>query len=87
MPGADKEKIEVTAENEKLTVKGTAAVVSEEWTPLSSEFALGDYFREFTIGHKIDQEKIDAKYDNGVLTVELGKSELAKPRKIEVKLN
>ncbi|NPV00335.1 MAG: Hsp20/alpha crystallin family protein [Brevinematales bacterium] len=87
MPGTTKEGIEVTAENDTLTIKGSVQELSEEWTPLSTEFRLGDYKRDFTIGSKIDHEKIDAKYDNGVLTIELTKSEHAKPRRIDVKLN
>ena len=50
-----------------------------------TEFETGTYRRVFTIGQKVDREKIAAKYESGVLTLELDKSEAVKPRKIEVK--
>ena len=45
---------------------------------------MGDYFRTFTLSEVIDQEKITAKMDQGVLRLALPKVEKVKPRKIAV---
>lgn len=86
MPGASKEGIEITTDGDILYVTGKCMEADKEWKPVRTEFELRDYRREFTIGNKIDREKINAKYDNGILRLELEKSEIIKPRKIEVKV-
>lgn len=86
MPGARKEDIEISTEKDSLIVSGKVPEIDKEWKTVLSEFKLYDYKREFTIGNRVDADKIEAKYDNGVLTVELAKSEQVKPKKIEVKV-
>jgi len=85
MPGSSKEGIEIASDGDILTITGKAFEVEKEWKTLISEFELNDYKREFTIGNKVNRETIDAKYDNGILIVEMEKSENVKPKKIEVK--
>jgi len=85
MPGTTKEGIDIASDGDILTITGKAFEVDKEWKPIISEFELHDYKREFTIGNKVNRNNIDAKFDNGILTVELEKSEMIKPRKIEVK--
>jgi len=86
MPGTTKENIEINLEGDSLTVQAKVFEVDKEWKPVTTEFELRDYKRVFTIGNKINREKIDAKYENGVLKLELEKSEAAKPRKIPIKM-
>jgi len=85
MPGTTKEGIDISTDGDILTITGKAFEVDKEWKSVVSEFELHDYKREFTIGNKVKRDSIDAKFDNGILTVELEKSEMIKPRKIEVK--
>lgn len=85
MPGTAKEKIEISAEDESLKIKAKAMEVEKDWKVVRTEFEMGDYERVFTIGGKVNRDSIEAKYENGILTLKLGKSEGAKPRKIEVK--
>lgn len=85
MPGADKNTIDVQADGDALTVNASTPEIGSEWKPLSREFTLGDYRRRFQIGSRVNVESIDARYDNGILTLKLAKAESAKPRRIEVK--
>jgi len=85
MPGALKDTIEITTEGDTLTVKADTVPVADGWKPLVTEFETGQYRRVFTIGQRVDREKIRAKYESGVLTIEMEKSEQVRPRKIEVK--
>ncbi len=88
MPGVSKESVSVEAEGDTLTVTGKAMEQSAEggWKEMRREFELADYRREFAIGDKVKRDTISAHYENGVLRVELEKSENVKPRKIAVKV-
>jgi HSP20 family protein len=56
----------------------------EKEMSLYREFNWGDYFRQFTLSNVIDQGKISAKMENGVLRLVLPKVEKTKPQKIKV---
>jgi len=85
MPGADKDAIEIDSNADTLSVSGKILEADKDWKPVVTEFSLADYKREFTIGSKVNRDKIIAKYENGILSIEMEKSEMAKPKKIEVK--
>ncbi len=87
MPGVDEKSIEVTLDNDVLTIRGKAMpVVPEGYELVYSEYEVGDFERSFSINESIDADKIDAQYHNGVLTVRLPKAEPVKAKKIEVKI-
>lgn len=48
------------------------------------EFEVGKYYRQFTVSEIIDQNKIEAKLENGVLRLTLPKAEKAVPRRVKV---
>ncbi len=85
MPGTTKERIEISCDGDELSIFGKVEEINKEWEPLSTEFRLLDYRKEFTIGGKVNKDSIKAKYENGILIIELEKSESIKPRKIEIK--
>ncbi len=49
------------------------------------EYQTGKYYRQFTLSQVIDQDRIDAKLEDGVLRLRLPKTKAATPRKIKVK--
>jgi HSP20 family protein len=86
MPGVDDKGVEITLEQDVLTIEGR--VVDEERPGCAlvlSEFNRGDYRRVFTISTDIEREKISAEMKDGVLTLVLPKAEPAKAKKIVVR--
>jgi HSP20 family protein len=86
LPGADQDSIEVTTDQGVLTF---SAKRSEEYTDeersLVRERVFGSYTRKVRLAETVDTEKIEAEYDNGVLTVVLPVQEKAKPRRVAIK--
>ncbi|RMF57008.1 MAG: Hsp20/alpha crystallin family protein [Calditrichaeota bacterium] len=86
MPGVDKKSIEVTLEKNILTIKGhTPMVYPEGFTLNYAEYEVGDYERSFTLTETINQDGIEASYDNGVLMLRLPKVDEVKPRTIPIR--
>ena len=88
LPDMTREAIEVTVENNTLTLKGTknppADVKDEQFR--RSERYYGSFIRSFTLPNTVDATKVAAEYRNGVLTVKLPYREEAKPRTINVEV-
>lgn len=84
VPGVTKEGLDINVDDKILTIRGSISRPRREGM-ISEEFALMNYFRQFRLSDEVDQTKIKASLDQGVLTLELPKAERAKPRRIEVK--
>ena len=85
MPGVDSKSIDIDLKDDQLTIMGRIdRVEGEKEVSLYKEFNWGDYFRSFSLSEVIDQSKITAKMDQGVLRLTLPKGEKMKPRKISV---
>ncbi len=88
MPGVDSKDVNVDLENDVLTIRGAVSPLeSEKEALVYREFNWGDYYRQFTLTEVINQEKIAAKMDDGVLRLTLPKKEKAKPKKIQVSVS
>lgn len=86
MPGVDENSIDITLEKNTLTINGyTNFQRPEGYSLAAAEYRIGDYERSFRLTDKIDQDRIDAAYHDGVLELVLPKAEEAKARKIKVK--
>ena len=85
MPGVSKESIKVDLKDYTLKIRGEINKSDyEDLNPVYGEYNVGHYERAFDLSNTIDQEKIEASLDNGVLVLTLPKVEKAKPRSIEI---
>ncbi len=76
-PGLNKEDIKVNAENGLLTIsfEKKEEVENENVKTIKREFSYNSFSRSFSLDDKIDSEAIQAKYENGVLKLNLPKKE------------
>jgi HSP20 family protein len=85
MPGVKQEDVDITLEQNVLTIHGQVEVPSFDQFKLAySEYGVGDYRRVFALSNEIDRDGIQATVKNGVLKLVLPKSKRAMPRKITV---
>jgi HSP20 family molecular chaperone IbpA len=85
MPGVEKKDLEIGLENDVLRVDGRIDFSKYEgMEPVYTEYNVGHYTRSFTLSNKIDQERITAELDDGVLTLTLPKAKQAQPRRISI---
>lgn len=87
LPGIDPDKVEVSVEDSTLTITGSREFSNEvkEESFHRVERRYGSFTRAITLPQTADTEKVQARFDKGVLKVEVPKVEKAKPKKIEVK--
>jgi HSP20 family protein len=88
VPGMRLEDIELTLENNVLTISGEKKFEQQEGRDESDyrlfERRYGRFQRSFTVPPTVRGDQCDARYENGVLTVRLPKAEEARPRRIRV---
>jgi HSP20 family protein len=87
LPGLTPEDVEVTLEENTLTISGERkaeqAAEGGRWHRI--ERAYGRFFRTVQFGTPVDADGVEASFENGVLTVRVAKAEVSKPRRIEVR--
>jgi HSP20 family protein len=84
MPGVNKEGLDLSTEGNELTITGRRSLPTIEGAVIHRESRRENFRRTFEIDPSIDVNKINAKIDQGLLTVTLPKAEHVKPRKITV---
>ena len=84
MPGVKKDGLEISAENNELTIIGRRSLPTAEGTLIHRESRPENFRRMFELDPSIDANKISAKIDQGLVTLTLPKAEHVKPRKITV---
>ena len=86
LPGLEKKDLSVEINNGVLTLKGERKYDNEvkEENFFRREMSYGKFIRSFTLPAEVDADKIKAEFQNGLLTVEVPKSEAHKPKQIKV---
>lgn len=85
LPGVDPAGVELSVDRNVLTVKA-----ERTWTPAEDDEVLvaerpqGSYTRQLFLGDNLDADRIEARYDQGVLTVTVPVAESAKPRRVQI---
>ncbi|MGD8703551.1 MAG: Hsp20/alpha crystallin family protein [Desulfosarcina sp.] len=85
MPGVASDDITIDLNDNVLSISGEVKPFEgSNETDVLIEFEIGRYSRQFTLSEVIDQSKIEAKHEDGVLRLTLPKAEKAIPRQIAV---
>ena len=84
MPGVSKEGLEISVENNELTILGRRSVPAVDGTLIHRESRPESFRRTFELDPSIDTAKIIARIDQAIATLTLPKAEQVKPRKIAV---
>jgi len=87
LPGVQKDGISITVEGDVVTLSGKKESTKEEKGAnyYFSESRQGSFSRSFRLPVKVDEKAVDARFKDGVLTLELPVKETEKTRKIEIK--
>lgn len=84
LPGVQPEAVEITMENDELTIRGQFPKSSEETKWLKRELFHGAFERRLAINVPVNVDGISAEFSNGVLTLTVPKAEEVKPKQIKV---
>jgi HSP20 family protein len=85
LPGVAADSIELTVEQNVLTVHATRErPTAGKVEMLAAERPHGTFSRQLFLGETLDTEHIDANYSDGVLTLRIPVTERAKPRRVTV---
>lgn len=86
VPGVNEDELNVSLENNVLTVSGERKFEKEEKEENFHriERRYGSFTRTFRLPNTVDGEKVDASYDKGILKITLAKRAEAKPKQIKV---
>jgi HSP20 family protein len=82
VPGMSKDDFRINLDNNILCISSEKKLESEKTEESYSrkEFSYQSFSRSFTLPHSADEGNIKAKYDNGILRIEIPKREEAKPK-------
>jgi HSP20 family molecular chaperone IbpA len=85
LPGVEPTDLTIKLEDNILTIQASPKhLITAE--PIYREFELVNFFRQFELSDQVDQGKIIARLNHGVLMLQLPKAEKAKPRQITVQV-
>jgi len=89
MPGLDKNDVSVDIHDGVITIKGERAIDNEKSTDgyRIRERQLGSFNRSFRLPDNVNEDKVAAKFKNGVLTVTLPKNKEILPEGRQIKIS
>ena len=88
LPGLKPEDVEITAENGVLTIRGEKKSERKEGEDSRYhviERTYGAFMRTFQLPQGVDEEQINAQFENGILELHIPKAALPQPRRIQIK--
>lgn len=86
MPGVSKDRLEVHADRNGLSIRGDVSIeMPQGMQALYADVQATRYQRSFTLSGELDPERIDAQLKDGVLTLQIPKRAEFQPRRIEVR--
>jgi HSP20 family protein len=85
VPGVRREGLDIDYREGVLTLTAKVEPLPTHHRPVYQEYEVGGFQRRFTVGERIDMNKVQASLKDGVLTLFLPRAEEHKPRKIEIK--
>jgi HSP20 family protein len=88
VPGVKQNDLDVRVENQTLTIRGERKFENEEKEENFHriERRFGSFTRTFALPVTIDTASVTAKYENGVLAIQLAKKEAAKPKQVKIEI-
>jgi HSP20 family protein len=89
LPGLSLDDVELTIDKGRLTIQGEKRLEKEDTDGdyRRIEASYGSFYRSFPLPDSVDQEAVEARFENGVLYIVLPKTEEAKPKRIAVKIS
>ncbi|MBU1044029.1 MAG: Hsp20/alpha crystallin family protein [Candidatus Omnitrophica bacterium] len=88
LPGLTKDEIEISVQDNNLIIKGEKKKENEvqEENYYKTERFYGSFYRTIQLPSEVDENKVNAQYKDGVLSLTLPKKENAKPKQIRVNI-
>ncbi len=88
LPGLTDKDVKITTKEEKLNIEGERKInVDDKKEYIREEITGGKFCRSFKLPENIDNNKTDASFKNGVLSITLHKKEESKPKEVSIKIN
>lgn len=86
IPGVKKSDVKIEIENNRLTVSGEREETKEEKDArhFLTETYYGSFMRSFNLPSAVDENKVDAQYDSGVLTIKVPKLHATKAKEVKI---
>lgn len=86
LPGVSKDDVKIEIHENRLSVSGERRWETKENTKTRHfiERAYGQFARSFTLPATVEADKVNAAYNNGVLTITIPKAEESKPRQVKI---
>jgi HSP20 family protein len=85
MPGVSRERLDIQVNKDALTIEGEARIdMPDGMEAIYADIRTTRYRRSFVLSTELDTGRVDARLNNGVLSIHIPKRAEARPRKIEV---
>jgi HSP20 family protein len=87
LPGLEEKDVEVTLDDDVLTLRGERRAETEDKDRQFSERFYGHFERRIPLGTEVDEDKVEARFKNGVLTITMPKTERAQSKTRRIAIN